>query len=487
MSSLYLKHFDLNRPPFQITPDTDFFFSGSQRGGILTALLHVAGHEEGIAIAVAEVGSGKTLLARLLISQLPATVDTVYLANPCFNRDEIIAAISRDMGLPALSQSTEENLSRLHRELMRRHAQGRRVLLVIDEAHAMPSESIEEVRMLSNLETDRHKLVNIILFGQPELDELLADRKLRQVRDRVTHRIELPPLTPDEAEAYVDHRLRIAGWRGGKLFTAAGLACLVKASHGRARRINLLADKALLAAYAKAARQVDKPHVETAIAELDATSTQGQPAPRTRWAFAAAGFLGGVAVALVAVWSFGGRQGPAATEAIAAAGRVNQAHAAMIPGSARKPSDATTPVRDSAPASAVSGSITTAAAKPSGASGASGAAVAEAGSREAEDIFKRTAAAVSDPALQGYTLQLATLPARTRLAAYLDEIRGAADPATLYAHHRTYGDKHVLAVYQGRYPDEAAARTALAALPEQLKSSQPVVRTWAGIRSEQQP
>jgi MSHA biogenesis protein MshM len=283
MSHLYLKHFDLHRPPFQITPDTDFFFSGSQRGGILSALLHVASHEEGIVVAVAEIGSGKTLLARLLISRLPEHVDTVYLANPCFNRDEIIIAISRDLGLPEVTSSTEENLSRLHRELVRRHALGRRVLLVIDEAHAMPSESIEEVRMLSNLETDRHKLVNIILFGQPELDVLLGDRKLRQVKDRVTNRFELPPLTLEEAEAYVDHRLRIAGWRGGRLFTAPAMAYLVKWSEGRARRINLLADKALLAAYAKAARQVEKEHVETALGELDAAPRhRSRPSP-VRW------------------------------------------------------------------------------------------------------------------------------------------------------------------------------------------------------------
>jgi type II secretory pathway predicted ATPase ExeA len=111
MSFLYLKHFDLEKSPFQITPDIDFFFSGSQRGGILTALLHVACHEEGIVTAVAEVGSGKTLLARLMISRLPDDISTVYLANPCFSRDEIISAISRDLGLTSLPASTEENLA----------------------------------------------------------------------------------------------------------------------------------------------------------------------------------------------------------------------------------------------------------------------------------------------------------------------------------------------------------------------------------------
>ncbi|MBU4114598.1 AAA family ATPase, partial [Rhodoferax sp.] len=147
MSSLYLDHFGLSKPPFQITPDLDFFFSGGRRGDILSALLHVAAHDEGIITLVAEVGSGKTLLARLMISRLGPEVCAVYLANPCFSRDEIIAAIARDLGLSSLSESMEGKLAALQQELLRRHASGQRVLLVIDEAHAMPVESLEEVRL----------------------------------------------------------------------------------------------------------------------------------------------------------------------------------------------------------------------------------------------------------------------------------------------------------------------------------------------------
>ena len=210
MSSLYLDHFGLNKPPFQITPDLDFFFSGGHRGDILSALLHVAAHEEGIITLIAEVGSGKTLLARLMISRLDSHISTVYLANPSFSRDEILGAIARDLGLTDLPISTEARLAALQHELLRRHSLGQRVLLVIDEAHAMPPESLEEVRLLSNLETGQHKLVNIMLFGQPELDELLTDRRLRQVRDRIVHRFKLMPLPPLDTSAYVDHRLRAA-------------------------------------------------------------------------------------------------------------------------------------------------------------------------------------------------------------------------------------------------------------------------------------
>ena len=268
MSSLYLDHFRLNKPPLQITPDPDFFFAGGHLGDILSALLHVAGHEEGIITLIAEVGSGKTLLARLMLSRLDASISTVYLANPSFSRDEILGAIARDLGLTDLPTSTETRLSALQQELLRRHGLGQRVLLAIDEAHAMPPESLEEVRLLSNLETGQHKLINIMLFGQPELEELLSDRRLRQVRDRVVHRFKLMPLPAEDVRAYVDHRLRAAGWKGGVLLSAPAMALLIKASGGRARRINLLAEKALLASYAQGLRSVELRQVQDAIGEL---------------------------------------------------------------------------------------------------------------------------------------------------------------------------------------------------------------------------
>jgi len=304
MSSLYLDHFGLSKPPFQITPDPGFFFSGGRRGDILSALGHVAANDEGITTVVAEVGSGKTLLARLMISRLDQDISAVYLANPFFSRDEIIEAISRDLGLSSISASMEGKLAALQQELLRRHAADRRVLLVIDEAHTMPVESLEEVRLLSNLETGQHKLVNIMLFGQPELDDLLAQPKLRQVRDRVIHRFDLERLHDDEISAYIDHRLRAAGWSGGRLFSESAMAQLVRASDGRARRINLLADKALLAAYAGGERTVDLPHVKAAMAELpagqfDVAGHAKLSRPWSKWQLAGIGLSLAAAPALI--------------------------------------------------------------------------------------------------------------------------------------------------------------------------------------------
>ena len=204
-----------------------------------------------------------------MLGDLPKDITTIYLANPCFSREEILSAIGRDLGMENMPASIEAKLAALHRELLRRHGNGERVLLVIDEAHAMPAESLEEVRLLSNIETGSHKLVNILLFGQPELDELLSEPRLRQVRDRIIHRFTLTPFSRTDGLAYLNHRLHIAGWHGGPIFTRGAIRLLMKASGGRARRINLLADKSLLAAYAEQARKVTWRHVRNACKDFE--------------------------------------------------------------------------------------------------------------------------------------------------------------------------------------------------------------------------
>lgn len=277
MSSLYLEHFGLSLPPFSITPDPGFFFEGEDRGMFVAGLLHAAQQAEGIVLVIGEVGSGKTLMSRILLTRLPEHVDTVYLPNPAFARDEIIDVIARDLGIEAASQGMR--LEALQLELIRRHDMGRQVVVLIDEAHAMPADSIEEVRRLSNLETDNRKLVQLILCGQPELDTLLAAPSLRQVRDRVVYRLMLRNLSKNDAAAYLDHRLRIAGWRGAGLFSKMAEHLLLTDARGRARRLNLIADKALLAAYATGKKQVGARHVRLAIQDAGANFTEARVKP----------------------------------------------------------------------------------------------------------------------------------------------------------------------------------------------------------------
>ena len=169
---MYLDHFGLKEPPFRITPDTDFFFQGANRGATLEALLYAITHDEGIVKVSGEVGSGKTMLCRVLMERLPATVETIYLANPSLSRDEILFAIGDELKLPL--EKGPRILRALQEHLIRLFGEGRRVVVLIDEAHAMPDETLEEIRLLSNLESNRHKLLQIVLFGQSELDEHAA-------------------------------------------------------------------------------------------------------------------------------------------------------------------------------------------------------------------------------------------------------------------------------------------------------------------------
>lgn len=453
MSSLYLEHFGLNKPPFQITPDLDFFFSGGRRGDILLALLHVATHDEGITTLVAEVGSGKTLLARLMISRLGTDVCAVYLANPCFSRDEIIVAIARDLGLTGLTGFIEGKLAALQQELLRRHGDGQRVLLVIDEAHAMPAESLEEVRLLSNLETGQHKLVNIMLFGQPELDALLAEPRLRQVRDRVIHRFELPPLQTEEATAYIDHRLRAAGWHGAGLFTASALARLVKASEGRARRINLLADKALLAAYAEGGRSVDAPQVKMALKELpiDRPPLLGSRTDRwqlARWSFAlavvmSAGVIGtlGWYRSVTASTATAGKTPPPLPELVAAPTPSSSAPVAML---------AVSPV-----------------------------------DKRFDSNLARTQTQLQKLNLAGYTIQLAALPSSTSPDRYMQLATAQLDESMVYAQYSVYKGKAYMSVYFGNFDSFRAASAAMDGLPPALRANRPMVRTWTKIKEDQ--
>ena len=266
---MYLDHFGLDEQPFRITPHTDFFFDGADRGTTLEGLLYAIQHDEGIVKVSGEVGSGKTMLCRVLMERLPENVETIYLANPSLTRDEILRAIAEDLKIETAGDSARVLMRELQEHLIESHARGRRVVILIDEAHAMPEDSLEQVRLLSNLETSRHKLLQIVLFGQPELDQMLASTSLRQLRDRITHSFQMRPLTQEEVIRYVNFRLRAAGYRGPPLFTRNAIALLTRASSGLTRRINILADKALLSAFALDTHAVDERHVQRAIADSE--------------------------------------------------------------------------------------------------------------------------------------------------------------------------------------------------------------------------
>lgn len=250
---MYLDYFALKRHPFRITPDPSLFFHGGAhgRGVVLDALVYGITTGEGILKVVGEVGSGKTMLCRMLEERLPATVEIVYLANPNLTARDIVYAIAFELKLP-VDANTDRLvvMQKLQEYLLSRHAAGASVVVFIEEAQSMPLETLEEVRLLSNLETHRHKLMQIVLFGQPELDRKLENKSIRQLRERITHSFELQPLNEQEVREYLHFRLQAAGCPYPQLFSPKAEQLLARASAGLSRRINILADKALLAAYA---------------------------------------------------------------------------------------------------------------------------------------------------------------------------------------------------------------------------------------------
>ncbi|MGV7207466.1 ExeA family protein [Oxalobacteraceae bacterium A2-2] len=264
---MYLTHFGLRESPFGITPNPAFFYPGNTRGELLEALLYVVGQGEGIIKVTGEVGSGKTMLCRMLEQRLPAHIDAIYLVNPSLSPQEVLYAIAAELGLAAGGLRSDEVLRLLNAELIARHGAGRQVVLLVEEAQAMPLATLEEIRLLTNLETARYKLLQIVLFGQPELDQHLALPDMRQLTERITHSFEVPAMPPAVVPEFLDFRLRAAGYQGPPAFSTAAARLIARASGGIVRRINLLADKALLAAYAAGAERVEARHARQAVRE----------------------------------------------------------------------------------------------------------------------------------------------------------------------------------------------------------------------------
>lgn len=289
-SAPYLEFFGLQEAPFRLVPDTSCFFTGAERGRTLKALVYAVSQGEGMVRISGEVGAGKTMLCRMLLQELPDTVDIAYLAVPSLDRQQVLRALARELGVEVPGTGIEDQtLERLQQELIRRHEAGRRVAVLVDEAHAMPPEALEQIRLLSNLETRSDKLLQIVLFGQPELDAMLARPELRALNDRISHHFQLAPMDSEEVAAYLELRLRAAGYCGATLFRPASVRALTQAAGGLARRINILADRSLLAAFAQDSRVVQPRHVRLA-------ANDGRSPPTWRLPFTWFSLLGGMLV-----------------------------------------------------------------------------------------------------------------------------------------------------------------------------------------------
>lgn len=284
---MYTAHFGLREAPFGITPDTSFFFGSPHSQEALNTLLVAARSGEGFIKITGEVGTGKTLLCRKFMATLGPGFVTAYIPNPYLEPRTLMLALADELEI-RLERDVDQHhlLKAITDRLLQLAGDNQRVILCLDEAQAIPVESLEALRLLTNLETEKRKLLQIVLFGQPELNRKLELDTIRQLAQRITFHYHLGPLGREELDYYVAHRLQVAGWTGGRLFAPGAVATLYRASGGVPRLANILAHKALMLCYGEGGREVGRAHVRAAARDTLATSA------RRAWPWRALGALG---------------------------------------------------------------------------------------------------------------------------------------------------------------------------------------------------
>jgi MSHA biogenesis protein MshM len=301
---MYLQHFGLRELPFSLTPNTQFFLNMASYHKAYNMLMVSLANAEGFIKIVGEVGTGKTMLCRKVLNTLEEDKEnyvTAYIPNPVLSPKGLFLAFAEELGI-GIDQDVGHHrlLKAITERLVEYSAENKQVVLFIDEAHAMPEQTLEALRLLTNIETEQVKLFQVVLFAQPELDELLAQPSLRQLRQRITFSFEIEALDRDGVERYVGHRLATAGYNGPSLFSKKALDLLYKASSGTPRVVNILCHKALMVAFGKGERSVQADNLKSA-----AQDTEGVEIPgfNFRPAFIA---LGGIAIGAALVFYLGG-------------------------------------------------------------------------------------------------------------------------------------------------------------------------------------
>jgi MSHA biogenesis protein MshM len=281
---MYNQHFGLREAPFGITPDTSFFYASSRYQEALNTLLVAAKNGEGFIKLTGEVGSGKTLLCRKFLAGLgKEDFVTAYISNPFLEPRTLLMALADELGV-VLDKNVNQHrlLKSVTLALLNIARKNKRAIVCIDEAQAMPLDTLEALRLLTNIETEKIKLLQVVLVGQPELNHKLELESIRQLKQRITFQYHLGPLGAEELDSYVAHRLSVAGYRGGRLFNKGAMRGLYRASEGYPRLVNILAHKAMMLAYGEGTGEVNERHVKAAVADTPAVKKK----PFWKWKLA---------------------------------------------------------------------------------------------------------------------------------------------------------------------------------------------------------
>jgi MSHA biogenesis protein MshM len=285
---MYREFYGLQQVPFSLTPDTDFFYAFASHQEAFNTLWLALRSGEGFIKITGEVGTGKTLLCRKLMDSLDDAYITAWLPNPQLNANALRHAVAEELGLELPRNIGQHRLLKeLHAHLIRSHGEGKRTVLLIDEAQALSEEGLEAVRLLTNLETRKHKLLQVVMLGQPELDRLLDRPAIRQLKQRISFSYRLRPLDRPAMQDYILHRLRKAGYAGPPIFTRGALRILYRASEGVPRLVNILSHKSLMLGFGKGERQITRALVKSAIHD-----TEGARRPPPLWVSALLCLLG---------------------------------------------------------------------------------------------------------------------------------------------------------------------------------------------------
>ena len=268
---MYLYHFGIKELPFSLTPNTHFYLglpSHDEAMQVLTTALHTG---EGFIKVTGEVGTGKTLLCRKLLNEIPDSFKVAYIPNPALSPEEMRFALASELGIRGLSNINQQQLTqKIQLKLLDLHKKNQGVILLVDEAQTIPWESFEALRLFTNLETESRKLIQVVLFGQPELDDMLRSDRLRQLRQRITFSYKLRALTKDETGAYVEHRMKTAGHQGKPVFQNGAINALYKYSQGIPRLTNIMCHKAMMLAYGEGNHEIKRKQIVNAAKDTDA-------------------------------------------------------------------------------------------------------------------------------------------------------------------------------------------------------------------------